>query len=190
MVAAASNGGAEEARQGSVVGFAEIGEKTGDEDSRIGMERKSEGALEYDGVVVEYRAAPRGTGEATGLEVLGGSGEVGEGNDAGQGIAERGERSGEGEGGGGGGGGGGADATNGRGGWRGRGELVLGKEGRSGGGRGEGARGASGAGFWCGGHCGGFGFAHVRSGEGEATFEGGEEGRKEELASACGNKAV
>lgn len=44
------------------------------------MLRKAEGALEYNGVMVEDRAAPGFTGETIREEVVGGTGEIGEGN--------------------------------------------------------------------------------------------------------------
>jgi hypothetical protein len=160
VIATASNRCTEKMGQCGVMRFSQFGKETRDKRLGIRIVRKTEGALEYDGVVVQYRAAPGSTGEMVREEVISSAGEIGEGNKGRQGVAKIGECSGEGGGGGAGGGGvvSGAGASGRRGGGI---ELVVVDEGRSGrGGRGGGeraggARGASGARFRCRGHGGG-----------------------------------
>jgi hypothetical protein len=95
VITTTSNGGTEETGQRGVVRFSQIGEMTGYELLGVGMVRKAEGALEYNGVVVEDRAPPGSTGETIRDEVICSAGEIGEGNKGREGFAKRVESCGE-----------------------------------------------------------------------------------------------
>lgn len=167
VIATTSNGGTKKSGQGGMVRFSQIGEMAGDEHSGVGMEieKMTKRALENNSIVIQNRAAPGSIRETIRVEVVGGSGEVREGNKGRQGVSKREQSSGEGEGGRGsargcGAGSGGSGRRS-----RGSSELVVVFQRRSGGGGGGGgerARTARTATFGSSRHGGGSGFAHVR----------------------------